>query len=97
MKPFVEDLDVLRWSEEREGFFNKVWQAVVEVAGEVLEDQDKSRIATKVPFSGSIDDPSADVWSTVGGLIKNAFIEALRRGLENDIAALESAKASNDR
>ncbi len=97
VKPFVDDLDVLRWGEEREGFFNKVWQAVVEVAGEILEDQDKSRIATKVPFSGSIDDPGADVWSTVGGLLKNAFIEALRRGLENDIAAIGGAKASNDR
>ena len=36
------------------------------------------------------------MWSTVGGLLKNAFIEALRRGIEKDISALGGAKASKD-
>jgi hypothetical protein len=85
VKPFIDDLQVLDWDRERESFFNKVWQGVVEVASEILEDQDKSRIATRVPFSGSIDDPEADVWSTIGGVLKNAFLEALRRGIEGKI------------
>jgi hypothetical protein len=85
VKPFIDDLQVLDWDREGEGFFNKIWQGLVEVASEIFEDQDKDRIATRVPFSGSIKDPEADVWSTIGGVLKNAFIEALRRGLERDV------------
>ena len=92
VKPFIDDLQVLEWGREREGFFNKVWQGIVEVLGEIFEDQDKSRIATRVPFSGSIKDPEADVWSTVGGVLKNAFLEALRRGIEGEVD-LKSASA----
>ncbi len=95
VKPFIDDLQVLDWDKEREGFFNKVWQGVVEVASEVLEDQDKSRIATRVPFAGSVDDPEADVWSTIGGVLKNAFLEALRRGIEGEIN-LKDAQAKKE-
>lgn len=81
VKPFIRDLDILRWNED-DSFVNKLWQGVAEVAAEVLEDGDTDRIATRVPFEGSIDDPAADIWSTIGGLLKNAFIQSLRRGLE---------------
>jgi hypothetical protein len=95
VKPFIDDLQVLDWGREREGFFNKVWQGVVEVVGEVLEDQDKDRIATRVPFAGTIEDPEADVWSTIGGVLKNAFLEALRRGIEGEVD-IESARAAKE-
>lgn len=95
VKPFVDDLQVLDWDREREAFLNRIWQGVVEVVGEVLEDQDKSRIATRVPFSGSVDDPEADVWSTIGGILKNAFLEALRRGIEGKVSLVD-ARADKD-
>jgi hypothetical protein len=85
IKPFIKELQVLRWNEEEESLPNKLWQGLVEAVGELLEDQKRDRIATKIPFSGSIKDPKADVWSTIGGLLRNAFIEALRRGLEGSI------------
>jgi hypothetical protein len=92
VKPFIDDLDVLRWDQEKEGLPGKLWEGLIEVVGEVLEDQDKDRIATRVPFSGSIENPDADIWSTVGGLLKNAFIESLRRGLEDKVGiSLSSA------
>jgi hypothetical protein len=95
VKPFVDDLQILDWDKESEGFLGKIWEGVVEVAGEILEDQDKDRIATRVPLRGSIDDPEADIWSTIGGLLKNAFLEALRRGIEDKISTSE-ASASKD-
>lgn len=95
VKPFIDDLQVLDWDKESEGFLTRVWEGVVEVATEVLEDQDKDRIATRVPLSGKVDGPEADVWSTIGGLLKNAFLEALRRGVEDRIN-LGNATAAND-
>jgi uncharacterized protein involved in outer membrane biogenesis len=93
VKPFIDDLQVLDWNRESEGFFTRVWEGIVEVAAEVLEDQGKDRVATRIPFSGTIDDPQADVWSTIGGILKNAFLESLRRGLEDEIAVSDASGA----
>lgn len=92
VKPFVEDLDVLRWQREEESLPNKLWQGLADAVGELLEDQDKDRIASRVPFEGRLDNPEADVWSALGSLLKNAFIEALRRGLEGRISLSTAAR-----
>jgi uncharacterized protein involved in outer membrane biogenesis len=91
-KPFIDHLQVLKWNEEKEGFFGKIWEAVAEAAGELLEDQDKDRIATRIPLRGSVEEPAADVWTTIGGILKNAFLESLRRGLEGSIGLGKNAK-----
>jgi len=85
IKPFIDQLDVLRWKEEGESLPNKAWQAVVELAGEILQDQDRERAATRVPFKGRFEQPDIDVWAAVGSLLRNAFVESLRRGLEGSI------------
>lgn len=38
--------------------------------------------------------PDADLWATVGGILKNAFLEALRRGLEGNIGLGKNSKLS---
>lgn len=85
VKPFIRHLKVLDLGDDDQGFLTKVWEGVVEVTSEVLEDQPRDTIATRVPLRGDIEDPDADVWATIGGLLRNAFIESLRRGLEGDI------------
>ncbi|MET0385517.1 MAG: DUF748 domain-containing protein [Polyangiales bacterium] len=85
VKPFIEDLQVLKWDEEKESFFGKLWEGVAEVIGEIFENQPRDQIATRIPVSGSVDSPSPDVWATMFGLIKNAFLQALRRGLEGSV------------
>jgi hypothetical protein len=82
VKPFIKDLKVLNWKEEHESIFNKLWEGTVQLIGDVFENHSNGRIATRVPFHGSIDNPSADTLSTIGGLLKNAFLKALQRGLE---------------
>jgi hypothetical protein len=51
----------------------------------LLEDQSRDRTATRIPFTGSLEQPDVDVWSAMGSLFKHAFIEALRRGLEGSV------------
>jgi hypothetical protein len=93
VKPFIDDLQVLDWNRESEGFLTRIWEGIVEVAAEVLEDQSKDRVATRIPFRGTIDDPEADIWSTIGGILKNAFLESIRRGLEDEIAVSDASAA----
>ncbi len=78
-------MKVLDLGDDDKGFLTKVWEGVVEVTSEVLEDQPRDTIATRVPLRGDLDDPSADVWATIGGLLRNAFIESLRRGLDGSV------------
>lgn len=95
MKPFIDDLQVLDWDRESEGFLTRVWEGIVEVGAELLEDQSKDRVATRIPFEGTVDEPDADIWATIGGILKNAFLESLRRGLDDKIS-LSDASASKD-
>jgi len=86
-KPFIKDMQVLKWSDEQEGFFGKLWEGVVEVAGELFENQDRDEIATRVPLRGSVESPDADVLSTIFGVLRNAFLQAMRRGIEGSLGS----------
>jgi hypothetical protein len=86
VKPLVRDLRIIRWKDEREGFFRKVWEGMVEAATEVIENHKKEQIATRIPFSGKLENPQADVLATALAVLRNAFIEALKGGLEREIS-----------
>lgn len=85
VKPIIQDLQILRWKSESEGFFGKLWEGVVQVGKEIFENQDKEQVATRVPLEGKIENPEADVIETLLEVLGNAFVEALRHGLEPTI------------
>jgi len=81
---------------EKEGLGHKLWEAAVAAAAKVLENK-HDEVATRVPLSGRIGDTQPDIWATVGGLLRNAFIHALAPGLERGGgggAAADSGKKS---
>jgi hypothetical protein len=82
VKPLMHDLQILNWKNEHEGFFGKLWEGVVEIGKDVFENHSKDQVATRVPLSGKIENPDADVFQTLLQVLNNAFIEALRQGLE---------------
>jgi hypothetical protein len=82
VKPMVEGLDVLRWKEEDERPIEKLWQALVGGAAELLENQPNDRLATRIPLSGHFNQPDVNGWTAALSLLRNAFIEALRHGLD---------------
>jgi uncharacterized protein YhdP len=93
-KPFVKHLQLLRWNEEKENFFGKLWEGFVQVVSEIFENHKTDRIATRIPFSGSIEDPGADIFATIGGVLKNAFLQSLRRGIEGSVVMGGKDRAS---
>jgi uncharacterized protein involved in outer membrane biogenesis len=86
VKPFIQNMHVLNWKADNESIFRKLWEGVVQLVGNVLENPKHERIATKVPLSGNFDKPNTGAWAAIGGLLKNAFIVALQRGLEGGAA-----------
>jgi hypothetical protein len=85
LKPFFKDIEVFSWKEDDRNFFETIWEAVAGAVADILENPEKDQIATKIPISGRYDDPETNVWSAVGTLLRNAFIEALIPGIEKSI------------
>ncbi len=90
-KPLLKDVEVFRWKEDHDNFLQGVWEAIVGTVTEIFENQPKDQVATEIPISGKFDDPEIGVWSTIGGLLKNAFIQALVPGIEQKLN-LENVK-----
>ncbi len=86
IRPFLEDVQVLEGDEIEEGVLQLLWESLVEAVRAILESPgEEDVIAARVPFSGQLEDPDVDVWDSIISLLRNAFIEALSRGLEHSI------------
>jgi hypothetical protein len=84
VKPLFKDVQVAK-AREDESFPRRVWEGLVQLAAKVLENPEKERVATRVPLRGRFDKPEPDLWATIGGLIRNAYIQALVPGIEGSI------------
>jgi hypothetical protein len=86
LRPIFEDVEVLTGEELDRGLLRFAWEALVAGAKTLLESPgEEDQIAARIPISGELDDPDADIWETVITLLRNGFIEALDRGLEHSI------------
>jgi hypothetical protein len=87
VKPFFEGVDVLVLEEEakEQGLLASLWEALVGATAETLEDHGRDRVATRIPITGSVASPRMGFWSTLGNVLRNAFIEALVPALENSV------------
>ena len=82
VKPFFENLDVFEFKKDvikDKGFFGKIWEALVGVGAEALENQTRDEVATKVPIQGDLNSPSPDVSVTVFNVLRNAFVDAIEK------------------
>lgn len=85
VKPIIKDLEVISLEEEHENVFEFLWESIVGLVSEIFENPSEDQVATRIPFSGNFKDPTANIWETIGMLIRNAFIEALVPGIERRI------------
>lgn len=60
------------------------WEVLVATVVEIFTNQRKDQFATKIELSGNIDDIDTDSWSTVAGIIRNAFIQSFKKGFDRD-------------
>jgi hypothetical protein len=84
-KPLLRDVDILDLKHDSRNPVQLAWEALAGAVAEIFQNQPRDQTATRIPFSGRVDSPSADIWSTVGGILRNAFIRALRPGIEDRI------------
>lgn len=78
IKVFFRNLDVFEWKKERHKNIVKIfWDAIVGTVADILKNQPHDQLATKIPISGVYTNSNVDLTSTIGALLRNAFIRAL--------------------
>ena len=91
VKPLLNHVKVLNWSKEEEPVLNKLWQGVIGVAIDVFKNQKKDQFATRVDIHGSLKKTDTDIWEAVINVLRNGFIEAFQKKLDENIDYKEAS------
>ncbi|MFS4461007.1 DUF748 domain-containing protein [Bdellovibrio sp. HCB2-146] len=86
VKPFFENLDVISENENfgsPKRFFNEVGLAMGNL---LIRNRKEKTVATKIEFVGAAMSPDVDKWGAFWSSLRNGFVEALKRSLENTIS-----------
>lgn len=85
-KPILKDLDVVQWNKAEGSFKQILWETVVAAGAELLQNQRKEQLATKIPINGSFDKAQVNIWRAISYVLRNAFLQAIRPTLDNSIS-----------
>lgn len=84
VKPVIEDFKVNLKAEDR-NLPEKVYDVAVDLVGKILENPKEEQIASRIELSGHVESIENDPWQAVFNLLRNAFIEAYSKEIENAI------------
>lgn len=84
LKPVIEEFEVDEGGDDK-NLPEKAYEAVVDFLSGILENREKERIASRVELSGHVEDVENNPWQAVFNLLRNAFIEAYSKEIENAI------------
>lgn len=96
VKPILTDVKVLNFKEDTP-ILNGFWQAFVGLAFNITKNIRKDKTGTKIPISGSIDDPSIDIGTTIINIFRNALIKAYEAEVDNTISLKDISGEQDDR
>ncbi|MDB6165270.1 MAG: hypothetical protein JWQ83_410 [Lacunisphaera sp.] len=86
LKPFFKDLKFKAVPDPSKNLIQRAATKVASATQNLLKN-DKGQIATKAPFKGDFEANKVEVWVTIENLLRNAFVQSLREGLEGQTPA----------
>ena len=94
LKPLTKNMQIFKLN-EHEGrsvgrFFTEL---LAQVGTDVLKNQKKDQVATRIPLNGTVDNVETAVWPTILGLLRNAYIEAFKGEFDNNITVKDALKS----
>lgn len=95
VEPVFDHMGIFNPAHDAENPISFVWQAIIGGITQTVRNYPKDRFGTKVPFSGTFDNPRPDVIETVFNAFRNAFIKAFSGTLEDkniELPKLEEEK-----
>lgn len=84
VKPIATDVEILDLRKAGNPL-KLAWDSVVAVVISIFTNHTTGEFATKVPLEGTIDNISTDTWAAIGGVLRNAFVEAIKKGTDGTI------------
>jgi hypothetical protein len=84
VKPILQRVDIHDFGEGGD-FLDRFGDAMASIAAEILENQPRDQVATRVVLRGRLDSPDVNIWKVVGGLLRNAFWEAFKHGIDRSL------------
>jgi hypothetical protein len=85
VKPLLKDLDIVQWNKQEGNLGQILWETLVGSVAELLKNQRKDQLATKVPVKGRFDNPKIGLFDAVVYVLKNAFVNALKPSIDNTV------------
>lgn len=86
VKPLFKNVDIFDWEqdieEQSKNPFLLAWEGLGGSLSAILTNGQTDRLATRVEFSGSLDNPDISTWDTIVNTLSNAFIDAYNTGFD---------------
>lgn len=73
VKPLATDIHLIDLTEDP---FSVLWESFVAAVIDIFSNQRKDQFATQIELRGTIDSPETGFWSTLRGILHNAFVKA---------------------
>jgi uncharacterized protein DUF748 len=96
IEPVFDHMAIFDPSHDSDNPIDFIWQGIVGGLTRIIRNHPKDRFGTKVPLSGTFDDPTPAVMETVINVLRNAFIKAFEGKLSNDNIDLEKVQQDPD-
>jgi hypothetical protein len=85
VKPLFRDLGLYGAEQDDEkSFGQKFKERAADVIAKVLRNRPRQEVATVAPLAGPLDNPKANTWEALMGLVRNAFNKAILPGFERE-------------
>jgi hypothetical protein len=87
LRPLFGDMEVhdARQDEDK-GLIQQLYEMAVGAIAGILENVPREEVATHAEISGPLDDPEMSTWEVIGGLLRNAFFQAILPGFEDGVS-----------
>jgi hypothetical protein len=89
IKPLFSEMEVYDPEKDRnKDFVHKVYEHLIQGLANLLKNRPREEVATIAPFRGRVGDAKASTWQVIGGLLRNAFFDAILPGFEREAGVL---------
>lgn len=86
VKPVIKDLDIVGSEDRKDSALRKLWEGLIGVVGDILENPSADQVAAKVPIAGAFGDQTIGVWYAVLSSMRNGFIQAIYPALDQQVS-----------
>lgn len=92
-KPLLSNAELIDHSD---GFFEKLWEGVVNVFKFILKNHKTDNLATRIPLEGDLNNVESSAWETFVNILSNAFVQAFQENIDQDININDAQQASDE-